>query len=512
MNIQRLFGNRGVGWLRTIIGAEFPSALEPAYRQDRNDFIFKLYRNALIPLWFGILIMVVVVENTFSIYHIADKKLFLELRVLFSLLPFGLLLSIRTTRFFERFHQYLFIAVIALGNIAQASVQIFIPFEEQTTTNIGFVLFFCMILGFLPIGKTILIGFFSALPFLVAWWNIKTTAVFTAQQIQTVKIYIFSQVFIGSILGLLAGLAFSVVYRSTFLAKYHLRQQREELEKALQELQTAEESRERMIIELQNTTNNLALVNHELYEMNEVMQQQNQKLVDAEQFRLNMLGIVSHDLKNPIQGIIGLSSVLLDNSEFDTRTKEIIHHIYESGERMNIMVMDLLDTAARESGLLEIFLQPAELFDITRGVLRHYEEALTRKEQKIIFEVSKKEYWAIVDVKRMVQVIDNIVSNAIKFSPIQKNIIVRLSEKNQSVRLEIQDEGPGISNDDMSKLFGEYERLSAQPTGGEHSTGLGLSIVKKMVEAMNGTVWCESELGKGATFIVELPIQTHKEN
>ena len=69
----------------------------------------------------------------------------------------------------------------------------------------------------------------------------------------------------------------------------------------------------------------------------------------------------------------------------------------------------------------------------------------------------------------------------------------------------MHDEGPGISEEDMKKLFGKFARLSAQPTGGEHSTGLGLSIVKKMVEAMNGRVWCESELGKGATFMVELP-------
>ncbi len=71
--------------------------------------------------------------------------------------------------------------------------------------------------------------------------------------------------------------------------------------------------------------------------------------------------------------------------------------------------------------------------------------------------------------------------------------------------MEVQDEGAGISPDDMKKLFGKFARLAARPTGGEHSTGLGLSIVKKIVEAMNGRVWCESELGKGATFIVELP-------
>lgn len=73
------------------------------------------------------------------------------------------------------------------------------------------------------------------------------------------------------------------------------------------------------------------------------------------------------------------------------------------------------------------------------------------------------------------------------------------------IRIEIEDQGPGITEADMKKLFGKFARLSAQPTGGEHSTGLGLSIVKKLVEAMNGRVWCESQPGKGAKFIVELP-------
>ena len=76
------------------------------------------------------------------------------------------------------------------------------------------------------------------------------------------------------------------------------------------------------------------------------------------------------------------------------------------------------------------------------------------------------------------------------------------------MRIKVQDEGEGISPKDIKKLFGKFARLSARPTGGEHSTGLGLSIVKKMVEAMNGKVWCESELGKGATFIVEFPQPT----
>jgi signal transduction histidine kinase len=136
----------------------------------------------------------------------------------------------------------------------------------------------------------------------------------------------------------------------------------------------------------------------------------------------------------------------------------------------------------------------------------------------------------LVDETAIVQVFDNILSNAVKYSPHGKNVFVRIRHSslvvghspndsrtapmtnapmtNNFIRVEVQDEGEGISPDDMTKLFGKFARLSARPTGGEHSTGLGLSIVKKMVEAMNGRVWCESELGKGATFIVELPKST----
>ena len=105
----------------------------------------------------------------------------------------------------------------------------------------------------------------------------------------------------------------------------------------------------------------------------------------------------------------------------------------------------------------------------------------------------------------MVQVLENLVSNAVKYSPPRKNIFVRLKKEAGAVRCEVQDEGPGLSVEDQKKLFGKFARLSAKPTGGEHATGLGLSIVKRMVEAMNGKVWCESEPGQGALFVVQFP-------
>jgi len=110
----------------------------------------------------------------------------------------------------------------------------------------------------------------------------------------------------------------------------------------------------------------------------------------------------------------------------------------------------------------------------------------------------------------MVQVMENLLSNAVKYSPPGKNIHVRLKKLPDTVRFEVQDEGPGLSAEDQKRLFGKFARLSAKPTGGENATGLGLSIVKRMVEAMNGRVWCESEPGKGAMFVVEFPLTLHK--
>jgi signal transduction histidine kinase len=109
------------------------------------------------------------------------------------------------------------------------------------------------------------------------------------------------------------------------------------------------------------------------------------------------------------------------------------------------------------------------------------------------------------DKGRLHEILENLLSNAVKYSPFDANVRICVEPSSSKVRVMIADEGPGLSNADKEMLFGKFARLSAKPTAGEHSTGLGLSIVKKLVEMMHGKVWCESELGKGATFIVEFP-------
>jgi signal transduction histidine kinase len=109
------------------------------------------------------------------------------------------------------------------------------------------------------------------------------------------------------------------------------------------------------------------------------------------------------------------------------------------------------------------------------------------------------------DPKFVFAVLDNLLSNAIKFSPFGSAVTVRVTEFEGRVRIAVRDQGPGLTEADRQRLFGRFSRLSAKPTGGEKSVGLGLSIAKQMVEACGGRIWAESEAGKGATFLVELP-------
>lgn len=263
--------------------------------------------------------------------------------------------------------------------------------------------------------------------------------------------------------------------------------------------------------ELQVVSDNLAVVNQELIDSNAAQEvvnaqlvQKNQELAEAEQFRLNMLSIVSHDLKSPITGILGLTAVLLDDNTLTPRLREILEHIHDAGNRMHRLVVDLLDTAAGQMGKMNLFMQPTELRDILSGILARYITATEVKQQTFIFPQSE-EYWVVGDVQRLSQVFDNIISNAVKYSPLGGTITITLWASADTVQVAVKDEGVGFTEEDKAKLFGFFQRLSAQPTGNEPSSGVGLAIVKQIVDIHKGRVWVESEYGHGSRFVVELP-------
>ena len=230
-----------------------------------------------------------------------------------------------------------------------------------------------------------------------------------------------------------------------------------------------------------------------------------QELSRLNEEKNEFMGIAAHDLRSPLNAVKGYTEMMREESAMEQGERaELLDRIHDATTRMADMVRNLLDANRIERGEMQLNLAPTELSALMCSVTEAQRPRATAKQQTI-HPATEASVTVPVDPNVMVQVLENLVSNAVKYSPAGKNIFVRLKKLSEAVRIEVQDEGPGLSVEDQKKLFGKFARLSAKPTGGEHSTGLGLSIVKKMVEAMNGKVWCESELGRGATFIVEFP-------
>jgi len=213
-----------------------------------------------------------------------------------------------------------------------------------------------------------------------------------------------------------------------------------------------------------------------------------------------MIEIIAHDLKNPLTSVLSISE-LFNREKITEHQREYISLIKKSLYRMNSLVAKILEIRVLESSSFKTNYSNVDLKQVTEQVISALKIQSNNKKIRIVTDLDK--VVASLDRSLIVQIIDNLLSNAIKFSNHNTKVHVSLKEENQAIRFEIEDEGPGILKEDIPRLFQKFQKLHAQPTDGESSTGLGLSIVKKYVEAMKGKVWCESESGKGARFIVE---------
>jgi signal transduction histidine kinase len=239
-------------------------------------------------------------------------------------------------------------------------------------------------------------------------------------------------------------------------------------------------------------------------EANTKLATSNDQLARLNQEKNEFLGIAAHDLKNPLTVIIGSAELLKMNLPPAQATK-MASNIVGAGQRMFQLIKDLLDANAIEQGKFTSNIVPCDLRAVANECAGNNQTHATRKQIVIVTEEGPA-VWGLADRNATLQILDNLMSNAVKFSPHHSTVQVKLTTANGYVCIDVKDQGPGLSAADQKKLFGKFTRLSAQPTGGESSTGLGLSIVKKLAEAMAGTVVCESELGAGATFSLRLPV------
>lgn len=228
----------------------------------------------------------------------------------------------------------------------------------------------------------------------------------------------------------------------------------------------------------------------------------NEELAHLNNEKTDFLDIAAHDLRNPLGVIIGMAD-LLRLGKTANPTSDIGRQIARSGRRMLEMINDLLDSSAIDQGRYAGSLEPIELRTLVQTSVQQLHTAAERK-QITVETVPGPPCMAKVDRKATLQIFDNLISNALKYSPRGTKVTLTLETMPEWVEFGIKDQGPGISVDDQKKLFKKHTRLSAKPTGGESSVGLGLSIVKRVAEAMGGAVFCESTLGSGAKFMVRL--------
>lgn len=245
------------------------------------------------------------------------------------------------------------------------------------------------------------------------------------------------------------------------------------------------------------------------------LQQANDRLHRANQLKSRFLATAAHDLKNPLGGIMLLSERIRMEAEAGAAHERIAFQagkVHDVVQKMVHIINGLLEAAVQEAEEVCPAFEPADLGDLVRQVVRENELYAASKDIRLHYlESLPAPCRSLVDRVRLAQALDNLVNNAIKYSPCGCEVWVSLSLVTGAgadrIRVEVRDQGPGFTREDVDLAFQPFQRLSARPTGGEYSTGLGLSIVKQMVELHGGEVRIDSQPGQGAAFVVQIPLK-----
>ncbi len=222
-----------------------------------------------------------------------------------------------------------------------------------------------------------------------------------------------------------------------------------------------------------------------------------------------LLGILAHDLKNYLGGI-SMSAELMNGHLKrldDQRLTQLSDNMLRSSALAMAFVKEFLANSATDHGFT---FKPdvVNLMEVAHAAVQQFEEPARQKKIKIQTDFPTEAVTVLADFSALDQVLDNLISNALKFSPSGKQVFISIRQAGKQAECIVRDEGPGFTAEDKNKMFRRYGRLSARPTGGESSTGLGLSIVLKLVQGMDGELLCDSVPGSGATFTVRLPSPT----
>lgn len=242
----------------------------------------------------------------------------------------------------------------------------------------------------------------------------------------------------------------------------------------------------------------------DIQKKNEQLINRNAKLISLNEDKNSMVRILAHDLRSPLNQIIGLAKALPGQLSAKKLDEKFIDLIVDGAQQINQMINKILDMDVLEGKQGLVLKETVKANDIVKAVGIRFEQAARQKEIALKCTNSKK-LELETDHMLLFLILENLVSNAIKFAPSNTEVTISVDAEKNSVIFRVDDQGPGFTEEDKKLAFKRFQKLSAKPTGNEASTGLGLSIVKKYVKDLGGKVWLESEAGKGSSFFVSLP-------
>ncbi len=296
-----------------------------------------------------------------------------------------------------------------------------------------------------------------------------------------------------------------LLYIFSFAIGEKISRLRREKTQAIQEKLRFQENTNRLLQKkVDERTQDLRRANAALGEKNETLVELNEELTALNEEKDNLIKVVAHDLGSPLAAInLYLGLINKQEDRLSESQKDYLQTIHYSTQGLITMVRRILDVNAIETNGPRMRLEKTDVCRLIDETIKNFQGMAQRKDLELnkCYEVCPAYIQA--DRNYLKQVLENLISNAIKFSPLDRKISLQVVCEQEKIRIEVQDQGPGISEEDQKHLFEKYRKLGAKPTAGENSTGLGLSIVKKYTEAMKGKVWCRSKFREGATFILE---------
>lgn len=241
----------------------------------------------------------------------------------------------------------------------------------------------------------------------------------------------------------------------------------------------------------------------------ENLREANLALARISQTKDDFLANMSHELRTPLNGILGMTEILLEEyrGPLNDRQRTFVNTIEASGRHLLSLINDILDLSKIEADKMELHLEPVVLSEICQASLAFVKQPAVKKGVRIEFVAGEKEVQLQADGRRLKQILVNLLNNAVKFTPEKGKVTLKIhpNRKNSTVEISVTDTGIGISEEDQHHLFSPFTQVDNSITRNYEGTGLGLTLVKRLVELHGGSVSLDSAPGKGSQFTITLP-------